>query len=178
MQFNRARYYSPSDGRWVSEDPIGFMSEDLNYYRYAENAPSTRTDTSGLRADPEPPPDPAAKMPKPWFRVVPDSAYNRDTEVTVTDLGDNGKRVNVKVINGTPDGSGNSSETSGSLGTMTAGFKGGKPGAAYKVTYSCTARLYRSYCQILCFEELRRRPAMRRLRTSFLGEERPIAHGH
>ena len=34
-----------------------------------------------------------------------------------------------------------------------------------------------SYCQMLCSEDLRRRPATLRLRTPFLGEERPIAHG-
>ncbi|MCX7418672.1 MAG: hypothetical protein NT013_03925 [Planctomycetia bacterium] len=34
LQYNRARWYAPAVGRFVSEDPIGFSAEDTNLYRY------------------------------------------------------------------------------------------------------------------------------------------------
>lgn len=45
---NRARHYSPSLGRFIQEDPIGFRGGDLNRYRYVGNDPHNRTDPSGL----------------------------------------------------------------------------------------------------------------------------------
>src|SRR5262249_4219379 len=48
LQFNRARYYDPPTGRWVSQDPAGFEAGDSNLYRYAGNGPSNNTDPSGL----------------------------------------------------------------------------------------------------------------------------------
>jgi RHS repeat-associated protein len=46
--FYRARYYSPSVGRFESEDPIGFWAGDTNLNRYVFNSPSNDTDPSGL----------------------------------------------------------------------------------------------------------------------------------
>ncbi|HBJ39162.1 MAG TPA: hypothetical protein DDZ51_31330, partial [Planctomycetaceae bacterium] len=34
LQFNRARWYDPTIGRWISQDPIGFAAGDANLYRY------------------------------------------------------------------------------------------------------------------------------------------------
>ena len=45
--YYRARYYSPSEGRFLSEDPIGFNSGDVNHYRYVFNNPMKLTDPSG-----------------------------------------------------------------------------------------------------------------------------------
>ena len=45
----RARYYSHSVGRFISEDPIGIESHDINFYRYVNNNPITRIDPTGLR---------------------------------------------------------------------------------------------------------------------------------
>ena len=42
----RARYYSPSLGRFVSEDPIG-ISGGSNLYAYTQNSPTNLTDPSG-----------------------------------------------------------------------------------------------------------------------------------
>jgi RHS repeat-associated protein len=56
-----SRYYSPTDGRWESEDPDGFWAGDANLYRYVFNAPTDWTDPSGLagvRPPPPPPPTP------------------------------------------------------------------------------------------------------------------------
>lgn len=47
LQYNRARYYDPAIGRWISEDPIGLQAGDPNLYRYVCNAPTLATDPSG-----------------------------------------------------------------------------------------------------------------------------------
>ena len=44
----RARYYDPSAGRFVSEDPVGFDGGDINVYRYSFNQPVLLIDLSGL----------------------------------------------------------------------------------------------------------------------------------
>ena len=48
QHFLIARYYSPSQGRFVSRDPLGPNSSDSNLYRYCMNRPSMLTDPSGL----------------------------------------------------------------------------------------------------------------------------------
>lgn len=50
LQFNRARYYSPAHGRFLSEDPIGFNAQDFNLYRYVGNRPIQERDPSGQNA--------------------------------------------------------------------------------------------------------------------------------
>jgi len=49
LQYNRARWYDASAGRWLSQDPIGFAAGDANLYRYVGNHPSYATDPSGLQ---------------------------------------------------------------------------------------------------------------------------------
>jgi RHS repeat-associated protein len=46
--FSRARSYSAFDGRFTSQDPIGFGGHDLDLYRYAANRPDQLSDPSGL----------------------------------------------------------------------------------------------------------------------------------
>ncbi|WP_162006865.1 RHS repeat-associated core domain-containing protein [Roseimaritima sediminicola] len=48
LQNNRARWYDPTTGRWLSQDPIGFAAGDSNLYRYVGNQPTTKSDPSGL----------------------------------------------------------------------------------------------------------------------------------
>jgi RHS repeat-associated protein len=48
LQYNRARWYDASTGRWISEDPSGFDAGDSNLYRYVNNAPTNATDPSGM----------------------------------------------------------------------------------------------------------------------------------
>jgi RHS repeat-associated protein len=47
------RYYEPTTGRFISEDPIGYKGGDWNLYRYCGNNPVNAVDPSGLRAGPE-----------------------------------------------------------------------------------------------------------------------------
>jgi RHS repeat-associated protein len=50
LYFYRARYYSPTFGRFVSEDPLGFLGSGTNFYAYARNSPTNLIDPSGLFA--------------------------------------------------------------------------------------------------------------------------------
>lgn len=45
--YYRARYYDPTVGRFITEDPIGFSGGN-NFYRYARNNSVRRKDPSGL----------------------------------------------------------------------------------------------------------------------------------
>lgn len=47
LQYSRARYYNPSWGRFISEDPIGFAGGDSNLYSYVGNSPTNLTDPTG-----------------------------------------------------------------------------------------------------------------------------------
>ena len=51
LQYNRARYYDPKVGRWLSQDPLGFAAGDGNLYRYVGNAPTRSGDPSRLDPD-------------------------------------------------------------------------------------------------------------------------------
>jgi len=44
----RDRYYSPTWGRFISEDPIGLSGGDVNLYRYVHGSPTSRRDPLGL----------------------------------------------------------------------------------------------------------------------------------
>jgi RHS repeat-associated protein len=48
LYYYRGRYYDPSLGRFLSEDPIRFSGQDANLYRYVWNAPLNLSDPYGL----------------------------------------------------------------------------------------------------------------------------------
>lgn len=48
LYFYRARYYDSMAGRFLSEDPLGTDSDDLDLYRYVQNSPVGYTDPRGL----------------------------------------------------------------------------------------------------------------------------------
>jgi RHS repeat-associated protein len=46
------RWYSPTIGRWVTMDPMGYTAGDINLYRFASNSPISRRDPTGLKDAP------------------------------------------------------------------------------------------------------------------------------
>ena len=67
LYFYRARYYSPTFQRFVSQDPIGFAGGDANLYAYVYNNPANLIDpfgTCGGAPTPDPQPN-ATPTPSP-----------------------------------------------------------------------------------------------------------------
>jgi len=52
LYFYRARYYSPTLQRFISEDPIGFAGGDPNLYAFVGGSPTNFTDPLGLKPIP------------------------------------------------------------------------------------------------------------------------------
>ena len=48
LQYNRARYYTPSIGRFVSQDPLGMAGSGINLYQYVDGNPINLFDPRGL----------------------------------------------------------------------------------------------------------------------------------
>lgn len=48
LRYYRARYYEPTTGRFLSEDPVGFKG-GLDFYSYVLNEPTKLVDPSGLK---------------------------------------------------------------------------------------------------------------------------------
>ncbi len=48
LYYYRARYYSATIGRFISEDPSGFKAGDSNTFRYVANNPTFQGDPTGL----------------------------------------------------------------------------------------------------------------------------------
>ena len=48
LYYYRARYYDPTVGRFISEDPIGFWGGDVNLYSYVADQPTMFIDPLGL----------------------------------------------------------------------------------------------------------------------------------
>src|SRR5262249_14480794 len=70
----RKRDYSPSLGRWLQNDPIGFASQDVNHYRGFANTPIARLAPLGLATEPEFPPThlaPSIPGDYPWIQPIP-----------------------------------------------------------------------------------------------------------
>ncbi len=51
LYYYRARYYSPTFQRFVSQDPMGFAGGDANLYGYVRESPMNETDPTGLCGD-------------------------------------------------------------------------------------------------------------------------------
>ena len=47
LQNNLNRWYNPSSGRWMSEDPLGFSAGDINVFRYCDDNPLAFADPRG-----------------------------------------------------------------------------------------------------------------------------------
>ena len=80
--YDNARYYDQASGRFVSQDPMGFLAGDSNLQRFALNDPIGSFDTSGNEAEePDPsggdsplpmPPVPPKQLPEPVPPKDPD----------------------------------------------------------------------------------------------------------
>lgn len=78
LYYYRARYYDPSTGRFLSEDPIRFQAGS-NFYPYVGNSPSNALDPSGMLVT---------------------ATYNKSTgQLTVTDS-DTGQTATINVESG------------------------------------------------------------------------------
>jgi RHS repeat-associated protein len=60
LYYNRARYYDPTVGRFLTEDPIGFGGGSVNLYSYVLDNPTIFTDPFGLWRNTHKPTDPHA----------------------------------------------------------------------------------------------------------------------
>src|SRR5262249_36860787 len=49
IHYFRGRYYDARGGRFLSEDPIGFLGDDTNLYRYVWNSPLNWVDPLGFQ---------------------------------------------------------------------------------------------------------------------------------
>jgi RHS repeat-associated protein len=63
LYYYRSRYYHPTVGRFISEDPIGWASGQTNNYAYVGGDPVSRTDPLGYAETP--PPKPTIRPPVP-----------------------------------------------------------------------------------------------------------------
>jgi RHS repeat-associated protein len=50
LQYNRARYFDPKAGRWISLDPLAFDGGDTDLYRYVHDRPIMILDPEGTGA--------------------------------------------------------------------------------------------------------------------------------
>jgi RHS repeat-associated protein len=70
LYYYRGRYYSPSIGRFISEDPVGYGSGQTNAYAYVGGNPVSYGDPSGLQVPfpytPVPPPSGAGSNTPSW----------------------------------------------------------------------------------------------------------------
>jgi RHS repeat-associated protein len=53
LLYYRARWYDPTLGKFLNDDPLGFAADDPNVSRYVGNSASTSTDSTGLYDGPE-----------------------------------------------------------------------------------------------------------------------------
>jgi RHS repeat-associated protein len=77
LYYYRARYYDPSTGRFLSEDPLGNSGDGPNFYDYALNEPVGLFDPSGANAQPRVWPklgpilvDPIVNEGIPWGKIL------------------------------------------------------------------------------------------------------------
>lgn len=65
LYYYRARFYDSNTGRFLSEDPIGLIGGDANFYRYVGNDPVSFNDPEGLVSLS----DIAKIAPRSWFNI-------------------------------------------------------------------------------------------------------------
>jgi RHS repeat-associated protein len=99
LNYNRARYYEPSNGRFMSEGPIRFMG-GINFYAYVGNSPLDFVDPFGLC----PPQNQPVVLQNPCQvqgRALPPSAYAQSGQAALA----NPSNFYLDVAMGFPRGS-------------------------------------------------------------------------
>jgi hypothetical protein len=81
---NPNRWYDPSVGRWLSEDPSGLAAGDANLYRYCDNGPTDATDPTGM-----------GEKPSEGGDAEPLESRTMDTPIVITTVS-GGKRTEYK----------------------------------------------------------------------------------
>jgi RHS repeat-associated protein len=74
LYFNRARYYNPQTGRFLSEDPSEFDGGDGDFYRYSYDDPTNMSDPYGLQSTTTAPPPVTAPAPPFAPKPIPPTA--------------------------------------------------------------------------------------------------------
>ena len=70
LYYERARWYSPSLGTWISQDPLQYIN-GADTYQFVVGNPIIGTDPTGLTMVAEPPPAPAPTIPLPGTIPAP-----------------------------------------------------------------------------------------------------------
>ncbi len=74
LYFYRARYYSSTAQRFVSQDPLGFAGGDKDLYSYVGNQPTALRDPTGTQAEALCEEDPALCDPSVWWQAIAGAA--------------------------------------------------------------------------------------------------------
>ena len=82
LYFDRARYYDPQLGRFISEDPIGYAGSGANLYAYCGDNPTDATDPFGTQIRGRPIGIPVGR----WFSHLPDQ-FELSSRLTGTAAG-------------------------------------------------------------------------------------------
>jgi RHS repeat-associated protein len=143
LQYNRARYYSPMEGRWVNQDASTFTASDSNLYRYALNKPENGNDPTGYELYCYQP------APSIHFKVVYKQFWELDPgldSVSEGDWGTNGHWAKVRVFN--PGYLNACNSLSGSYPYNTAGalivYGEHYPPGLYRITVNLQVQIGRS----------------------------------
>lgn len=85
LSYYRARYYEPTTGRLLNEDPIRFTG-GINFYAYVHNSPLDLNDPSGL-CPPQHPCAPSGEAPDPgWYAELGQSAGWVDNDLNLSEF--------------------------------------------------------------------------------------------
>jgi RHS repeat-associated protein len=115
LDYYRARYYDAGNGRFISEDPIGFAAGDSNLARYVGNSPINWVDPSGQQLV-LPRPVPVIPEAEPVPRYLPPlTPQNFPGTVTPRQPGINPYRPNVPGYTNYPNSSNNNSTPPGGI---------------------------------------------------------------